>query len=149
MAVWIDIARSMARVIVVLAWHVPLATSIPVAVFVEIAGHVARVIVVLSWHLLLPARVAVTVGVEITRRMSGMVVMRAKLLFGHLRSPLLWIVLTRSEGVSVPLAPSATYDREPCLMKGCLDRAASLPHRYRSGSASNLCWHADEQKKSR
>ena len=120
MAVWIDIARSMARVIVVLAWHVPLATSIPVAVFVEIAGQVARVIVVL-----------------------------AKLLFGHLRSPLLWIVLTRSEGVSVPLAPSATYDREPCLMKGCLDRAASLPHRYRSGSASNLCWHADEQKKSR
>ncbi|MBB3589622.1 hypothetical protein, partial [Sphingomonas sp. BK481] len=95
MAVWIDIARSMARVIVVLAWHVPLATSIPVAVFVEIAGHVARVIVVLSWHLLLPARVAVTVGVEITRRMSGMVVMRAKLLFGHLRSPLLWIVLER------------------------------------------------------
>jgi hypothetical protein len=87
-AVRIDIARSMVGVIMVVARHLRLATGVTVAVFVEITGHVARVIVVLSWDLLLPVRVTVAVGVEITRRMSGMVLMRAELLFGHLRSPL-------------------------------------------------------------
>ena len=111
MAVWIDITRRMAGVIMMFAWHIPLAASVAVAVFVKIAGHVTRVIVVLPWHLLLPARVAVALGVEITRRMSRMVVMRAKLLVGHFRSPLLWIAQTRSERVSAR-APSAAYERE-------------------------------------
>ena len=84
MTMLVDIAWRVARMIVVLSGHV----FVAVTVLVEIAGLVPRMIVVLAGNLSLAAGVAVAMVVKIARGVSRMVVMRAGLLFRHVRSPM-------------------------------------------------------------
>ncbi|CCV15028.1 conserved membrane hypothetical protein [Mesorhizobium sp. STM 4661] len=83
MAVLIQVARLVARMIMVLAGHLLLAGLIAVAVLIEIAGRVARVIVMFAGHLLLADFVTVAVLITISGRMSRMVVMLAGLFLWH------------------------------------------------------------------
>lgn len=81
MTVLVQVARRMARMVMVRAWPFRLAGCVAMAVLVQIARGVTRVVVVGAWLFRLAGGVAMPVLVQIAWGMTRVVVMLTGLLF--------------------------------------------------------------------
>jgi hypothetical protein len=83
MTLRVEVARHVARMVVMFARDFLLTGLVAMTLRIEVARNVARVIVVLARDFLQAGFVAVTLRVQIARNVAGMVVMLTGLLFCH------------------------------------------------------------------
>ena len=87
MPVRIEVARHVARVVVMLAGYLLLTRLVPMSMRIEVARDMAGVVVVLAGNLFLPRHVAMAVRVQIARHVPGVVVVLTRLFLRHLSLP--------------------------------------------------------------